>query len=146
MDCGPDGKAFRRLNAIHLLLVGASFEVVLRNSRVSERTLRLWISRFNERGIEGLTYRPYTGRPRKMDPARVTSDILALVDDPSLANQTHWTLTKLCGWLRQESRSTSPIGPWCATFTNTVMPGASRAKSPSLLTDLLGKIGAKPSP
>lgn len=37
-----------------------------------------------------------------MDPARVTNKILALVDDPSLANQTHWTLTKLCGWLRQE--------------------------------------------
>jgi len=64
----------------------------------------LWISRFNQQGIDGLTYRPYTGRPRKMDPARVTSDILTLVDDPSLANQTHWTLTKLCGWLREEKQ------------------------------------------
>ena len=64
----------------------------------------MWISRFNQQGIDGLTYRPYTGRPRKMDPARVTSDILTLVDDPSLANQTHWTLTKLCGWLREEKQ------------------------------------------
>lgn len=102
MDCGPDGKAFRRLNAIHLLLVGATYEVVLRNSRVSERTLRLWISRFNSRGIDGLTYRPSTGRPRKLQPARVVSDILTVVDDPALAGQTHWTLTKLCGWLREE--------------------------------------------
>lgn len=104
MDCGPDGKAFRRLNTIHLLLVGGSFELALRNSRVKERTLRLWISRFNERGIEGLAYRPYTGRPRKLDPVRVTSEILPLVDEPSLANQTHWTLTKLCGWLREENQ------------------------------------------
>lgn len=104
MDCGPDGKAFRRLNAIHLLLVGGSFELVRRNSRVAERTLRLWISRFNSMGIEGLTYRPYTGRPRKLDPARVTSDILSVVDDPSLAGQSHWTLTKLCGWLREEKQ------------------------------------------
>lgn len=102
MDCGPDGKAFRRLNAIHLLLVGGSFQLVLRNSRVKERTLRLWISRFNSMGIDGLTYRPHTGRPRKMQPAQVVSDILTVVDDPSLAQQTHWTLTKLCGWLRDE--------------------------------------------
>jgi hypothetical protein len=37
--------------------------------------------------------------------ARVTSDILSLVDDPSLANQTHWTLTRLCGWLREEKQT-----------------------------------------
>ena len=60
MDCGPDGKGFRRLNAVHLLLVGASYEAVLRNSRVSERTFRLWISRFNQQEIDGLTYRPYS--------------------------------------------------------------------------------------
>ncbi len=61
MDCGSDNKAFRRLNAIHLLLVGASYDIVLLNSRVSDRMLRLWISRFNSQGIDGLAYRP---RPR----------------------------------------------------------------------------------
>lgn len=104
MDHGPDGKAFKRLNAIHLLLVGVGFAHVLRNSRVSERTLRLWISRFNAMGVDGLIYRPRTGRPRRLSPAQVTSDILSVVDDPSLAGQTHWTLTKLCGWLREEKR------------------------------------------
>ena len=104
MDCGPDGKAFRRLNAIHLLLVGAGYEAVPRNSRVSERTLRLWISRFNEQGIDGLTYRPYSGRPRKLDATEVAREILPLVEDPSLARQTHWTVTKLCGWLREEKQ------------------------------------------
>jgi hypothetical protein len=44
MDCGRDNKVYRRLNAIHLLLVGADYNVVLRNSRVTERMLRLWIS------------------------------------------------------------------------------------------------------
>lgn len=77
MDRGPDGKAFKRLNAIHLLLLGAPFELSRRNSRVSNR---------------------------KMSPARVTSDILSVVDYPPLASQTHWTLTKLCGWLREEKQ------------------------------------------
>ncbi|MBC7819312.1 MAG: IS630 family transposase [Planctomycetaceae bacterium] len=104
MDCGPDGKAFKRLNAIHLLLLGAAYQLVLRNSRVSGRTFRLWVARFNRLGINGLTYRPYTGRPRKLAPAQVTSEILPLVDQPALAEQTHWTLTKLCGWLREEKQ------------------------------------------
>ena len=41
MDCGSDNKVFRRLDAIHLLSVGAGYEIVLRNSRVCERMLRL---------------------------------------------------------------------------------------------------------
>lgn len=104
MDCNPDGKAFRRLNAMHLLFLGAGFELVRRNSRVSERTLRLWVSRFNTLGIDGLIHRPRMGRPRKLSPAQVTTDILTVVDDPSLANRNHWTLTALCGWLRKEKQ------------------------------------------
>jgi transposase len=101
MDCGCDNKVFRRLNAILLLLGGAAYEIVLRNSRVCDRMLRLWISRFNARGIYGLTYRLRSGRPRMMDAAKVESDILPLVDDPSQAGETHWTVVKLCGWLRE---------------------------------------------
>jgi transposase len=102
MDCGPDGKAFRRLNAMHLLLLGAPYDVVLRNSRCSERAMRLWISRFNQLGIDGLIYRPRPGRPRLLENDAVRSEILPLVDDPSLAGQLHWTAVKLTGWLRQE--------------------------------------------
>ncbi len=98
MDCGRDNKVFLRLNAINLLLVGAGYDLVLRNSRVSRRMLRLWISRFNAQGIDGLTYKPRPGRPRKLDAAKIKSDILPLVDDPSLAGQTHWTAVKLCDW------------------------------------------------
>ena len=104
MDCGRDNKVFRRLNAIHLLLVGVGYDLVLRNSRVSGRMLRLWISRFNAQGIDGLTYKSRSGRPRNLDVARVVSNILPLVDDPALANQTHWTVIKLCGWLCKEKQ------------------------------------------
>lgn len=104
MDCGPDGKAFRRLSAIHLLLLGGDYHLVLRHSRVHERTFRLWIERFNKQGIDGLIYKPQAGRPRIIPAARVESDILPLVDDPSLADHTHWTVTKLCGWLREEKQ------------------------------------------
>lgn len=104
MDCGPDHKAFRRMNAIHLLLIGVSFEHVMRNSRIGERTLQLWISRFNDRGIDALAYRPKSGRPRKLALQEVEESILPLVDDPSLAGQSHWTAVKLHGWLRDERK------------------------------------------
>jgi hypothetical protein len=55
MDCAPDGKAFRRLNGMRLPQLGAPYEVVLRNSRTCERTMRLWISCFNPLGIDGLS-------------------------------------------------------------------------------------------
>jgi putative transposase len=102
MACCPDGKSYRRLNAIHLLLIGVAYDLVLRNCGRGERCLRLWISRFNEQGIDGLTYRPRNGRPRKLTAADIESEILPVVDDPTLAGQLHWTAVKLCGWLREE--------------------------------------------
>jgi len=104
MDSGPDGKAFRRLSAMHLLLLGADYQVVLRHSRVNERTFRMWIAHFNEQGIDALIYKPYPGRRRILPADQVASEILPVVDDPSLADQTHWTVTKLCGWLREEKK------------------------------------------
>ena len=118
MDCGPDGIACRRLSAIHLLLLGGDYHLVLRHSRVHERTIRLWIERFNKQGIDGLIYKPQTGRPRIIPAAQESSVILPLVDDPSLAEKTHWKVTKLCGWLREEKQLDSPTAHWCATFTN----------------------------
>jgi transposase len=104
IDCCPDQKARQRLNAIHLLLCGGTFELTLKHSRATERCLQMWISRFNDQGIDGITYRPKTGRPRLLTTAQVESEILPLVDDPGLADQTHWTATKLVGWLAAEKQ------------------------------------------
>lgn len=98
----PDSKSRKRFDAIHLLLIGVNYDQVLLFSGVKERTLRLWTSRFNELGIDGIIYRPYAGRPRKMDIPQVRTDIIPLLEDPSLAQQTHWTLTKLHGYLKEQ--------------------------------------------
>jgi transposase len=92
-------KSAKRLESIHLMLCGASFELTLKHARISERCLQLWISTFNQRGIDGLIYHPSPGRPRKVSAQTVRETILPLIDDPSLAQQHHWTGTKLCGWL-----------------------------------------------
>ena len=61
--CCPDHKSFRRLNAIHSLVIGTPFGLVVRNTRVSER-IRFWVSRFNVRRIDGLIHHPGAGKPR----------------------------------------------------------------------------------
>ena len=76
MDCGPDHKSFCRLNAMHLLMIGTPYELVVRNSRVSEKTLRFWVSRFNECGIDGLIHRPGAGRPRILEHDEIKTKIL----------------------------------------------------------------------
>jgi transposase len=84
------------------MLCGGHFELTQKHSRVSERCLQFWISRFNEQGIDGLTYRPKSGRPRSVAKETVSEVILPVLDDPSIADETHWTVTKLVGWLKTE--------------------------------------------
>jgi transposase len=69
---------------------------------VSERCLQKWIKAFNERGIDGITYKPRSGRPRILPPEDVRKKILPLVDEPKLAGQYHWTAVKLSGFLKKE--------------------------------------------
>ncbi len=102
IDCCPDQKAQQRLNTIHLLLCGGTFELARKHARISERCLQLWISRFNDQGIDGVTYHPRSGRPRKLQAEEIEKIILPIVDDPTLAGETHWTVTKLSGWLKTE--------------------------------------------
>lgn len=45
-------------------------ELILAYAGVSIRCLQLWIRRFNQSGIDGITYRPKSGRPRLMESAK----------------------------------------------------------------------------
>ncbi len=58
MECGLDRRGFCRLNAMEPFAHDrrSSGELVVRNSRVSEKTLRFWVSRFNECGIDGMIH------------------------------------------------------------------------------------------
>ena len=100
ISCCPDQKAAKRLNAMLLMLCGGSVELTLAHAGVSLPCLQLWIRRFNQSGIDGITYRPKSGRPRLMESAEISEKILPVVDDPKLADRHHWTARALCGWLK----------------------------------------------
>lgn len=69
---------------------------------MSERCLQRWIQLYNDRGIDGITYKPRIGRPRVVPPESVRDEILPVVDKPQLAGENHWTAVKLYGFLRKE--------------------------------------------
>ena len=131
MACCPDGKSYRRLNAIHLLLIGVAYDLVLRNCGRGERCLRLWISRFNEQGIDGLTYRPRNGRPRKLTAADISrKSYPSLTIPPSPASSTGPPSNSAAGFA-SKNPSTSPTARSSVIFTNTTTPAAFPAPSRS---------------
>lgn len=103
MKCAPTQTGCMRMKAIRALLIGQDHSAVAAIIDVSPRTLLRWIKAFNEQGIDGLLDNPRPGRPRAL-PVENYAKYKDLVDNPSLAGQTHWTAKKFHGYLRDELR------------------------------------------
>lgn len=88
-----------RLRAVKALLLGIAFEQVMALFEAAERTLRDWVSAFNEQGIDGLIERAHPGRPRVIAEEQATY-LSGLIEEPAKAGEAHWTARKLHGWVR----------------------------------------------
>ena len=89
-----------RLMAIKTLLFGISLDQVAAIFSISRRTLFRWIQRFNLAGIDGLTEKRRSGRPRKISPEQST-EYHELIEHPERADQSHWTAKKFHGYLTE---------------------------------------------
>lgn len=101
MACTPTKKGYRRLQALRWLYEGKSREEVAALSDFSLRQILRFITAFNLAGLDGLIPGRSAGRPRRLPQETVAAQILPVVADPALANQTHWTAVKLHGWIKQ---------------------------------------------
>ena len=101
MDCTPTKKGFRRLQALRWLYEGKSREEVVALSCFSQRQVLRFIKAFNLAGLDGLIPGRSSGRRRILAKAEVSERILSLIEDPSLAGQSHWTAVKLHGWIKE---------------------------------------------
>ncbi len=101
MEAAPNKRSYIRLAAIRSLLLGMDRKAVCKVFGRSDRMVRLWIVSFNEGGIDALITRPRSGRPRKVKLQKVDDLLRPVLEDPSLAGQTHWTGVKLHGYLRE---------------------------------------------
>jgi transposase len=61
-----DSDQARRLLALALVMEGASRTTAARTAGMDRQTLRDWVIRYNEEGVEGLRDRPRPGRPGQL--------------------------------------------------------------------------------
>jgi transposase len=75
-----DSDQARRLLAVALVLEGATRTEAARITGMERQTLRDWVMRYNDEGVEGLCDRPRSGRPSQLTPAQL-SELAQLVED-----------------------------------------------------------------
>ena len=102
MEAAPNKRSYIRLNAVRLLLLGQSRESVCQTFCRSDRMVRLWIEMFNRGGIDALSSKPRSGRPRKVKLERLRDLLLPVLQDPTQAGQVHWTGVKIHGFLKEQ--------------------------------------------
>ena len=101
MDAAPNKRSYIRLAAMRAMYLGMDRESVCKLYDRSDRMMRLWMTMFNEGGIDALASKPIPGRPRKVKLKRLQDILVPVLEDPARAGELHWTGVKLHGWLKE---------------------------------------------
>lgn len=88
-----------RLFAIVLLLMGSERAKVLEVIKKSDDTLRLWVRRYNQAGIDGLIDKR-CGPPKKIS-GEIAKQLCRQIEQPEKAGRTFWTVRAFHGHLRE---------------------------------------------
>lgn len=96
----PSQASYERMMAMLALLEGITVDQVCRLYTITSHTLRTWIHKFNQYGIDGLIERKSPGAPRKISKEECAR-YRQLLENPELAGQVHWTARKFLGYLRE---------------------------------------------
>lgn len=88
-----DARIARRILAVANALDGMSREAAARSAGMDRQTLRDWVLRYNEYGLDGLADRPRVGRPPVLD-ANEKAELLSIVlagSDPEASGISAFT-------------------------------------------------------
>ena len=102
-----DARIARRILAIANALAGMSREEAAKSAGMDRQTLRDWVIRYNEHGLDGLPNRPRDGRPPKLD-AEEKAELIRIVlagPDPEASGISAFTredLARLQEAVRQD--------------------------------------------
>lgn len=102
MEAAPNKRSYIRLGAIRAMYLGMDRENVCKIYDRTDRMVRLWMTLFNEGGIDALASKPRPGRPRKVKIQRLKDLLVPVLEDPAQAGERHWTGIKLHGWLKEK--------------------------------------------
>ena len=97
-------RAVERARIVWLSGEGERVPAIARELRIGEDTVRLWIKRFNEFGLEGLVDLPRSGKPPTYTPEQVGEVIAASLTNPRVLDLpfASWTLDRLEAYLGEE--------------------------------------------
>src|SRR5919201_277897 len=95
-----------RARLILLADMGKRVPAIAQELELTETTVRTWLKRFNEAGLDGLQDRPRAGRPITYQPEQVAEVIATALTDPRQRNQPFacWTLDRLATYLNEEKK------------------------------------------
>jgi putative transposase len=93
----------RRLLALALVLEGASRADAARSTGMDRQTLRDWVHRFNEQGLDGLVDRQAPGRQRRLSSEQLQeiAGWLEAGPDQERDGVVRWRLADLCARVEQ---------------------------------------------
>jgi len=95
-----------RARLLLLADMGKRVPALAQELALTETTVRTWLKRFNEAGLDGLQDRPRAGRPVTYQPAQVAEVIATALTDPRQLHQPFacWTLDRLATYLNEEKQ------------------------------------------
>ncbi len=96
-------RAVERAQIVWQAHQGARVPVIARELGVCEATVRLWLTRFNAHGLDGLVDAPRAGRPPTYSPEEVGEVIAASLTKPDDLGLPFgsWTLDRLAAYLQE---------------------------------------------
>jgi transposase len=149
-----DTRIARRMLAIANALDGMTRDEAARAAGMDRQTLRDWVLRYNEHGIDGLADQPREGRPPKLEPHEKAAliEIVLAGPDPEMSGISAFTrddLVRICeerfgkrvasttmgrvlrslGLSRQKSRPSHPKKDPAAQAAFKKSPGAAQKNS-----------------
>lgn len=100
MRSSASRQEYKRLHTISMFYQGIDYDLIVKLSYVSLRSVQKWIRAFNARGIDGLLDRKKetVGRPKKIK-SELSQKIRQAVDDPQSIGYEHVTCVKIHGYL-----------------------------------------------
>jgi len=122
-QCG-DGAQVRRLLAVASILDGCSRTEAAERSGMERQTLRDWVHRYNDEGVDGLKSRRSPGRAPFLSPEQ-KAELKALVlrgPDPEIDHVVRWRCVDLRGQVQRRFSvevHESTVGKWLHQFNLT---------------------------
>jgi transposase len=101
MRLSPTKEGYIVFQGIDFLYQGKSIKETSNLLRVSERTVRNWVNKYNESGVSGLAYRGKSGRPRKISIAKFQAEYVPLALEPKQIGVDNFTAIKFHKYLTE---------------------------------------------